>query len=180
MVSMSISLIAVFLPILMMGGIVGRYFREFAITLSASILISLFISLTATPMMAARLIDDKIQPGDGAPGADGRRKSLYKRVTGKLSAMVRRPASTFVHETYEDSLNWALDHSLFMLLTLFATIALTVWLYVIVPKGFFPQEDTGQIQGGVQVDQASSFLLTRAKFQQHRRHHPARTRRSRR
>ena len=160
-VSMSISLIAVFIPILLMGGIVGRMFREFAVTLSASIVISLFVSLTATPMMAARMIDEKIEPdaGDGP-----RRKSLYRRVTGKLSYWFERGFG-FLHETYEDSLNWALNHSLFVLLSLFATIALTIFLYVTVPKGFFPQEDTAQLQGGVMVDQASSFLLTQAKFQ---------------
>ena len=162
-VSMSISLIAVFIPILMMGGIVGRMFREFAVTLSASILISLFISLTATPMMAARLIDENVEPAP--PGAPIKRKSLYKRSTERFSYWFER-GFNFVHVTYEDALNWALDHSLFMLLTLFATIFLTVWLYIIVPKGFFPQEDTGQLQGGVQVDQASSFILTRAKFKQ--------------
>ena len=161
-ISMSISLIAVFIPILMMGGIVGRMFREFAVTLSASILISLFISLTATPMMAARLIDEKVQPDAGGTG--DRRKSFYKRVTGRLSYWFEKGFG-FVHETYEDSLNWALDHSLLVLLTLFATIGLTIFLYIAAPKGFFPQEDTGQLQGGVQVDQASSFVLTRAKYQ---------------
>jgi multidrug efflux pump len=166
-ISMSISLIAVFIPILLMGGIVGRFFREFAVTLSASILISLFVSLTATPMMAARMIDEKIEPdaGGGGPRGADRPKSLYKRATGKLSYWFERSFG-FVHETYEDSLNWALDHSLIVLLSLFATIILTGVLYVVVPKGFFPQEDTGQLQGGVQVDQASSFLLTRAKFKQ--------------
>jgi multidrug efflux pump len=165
-VSMSISLIAVFIPILLMGGIVGRMFREFAVTLSASIMISLFVSLTATPMMSARLIDEKIEPdagGEGSGGGPGR-KSLYKRVTGKLAYWFEK-GFTFIHETYEDSLNWALNHSLIVLLSLFATIALTIFLYITVPKGFFPQEDTGQLQGGVMVDQASSFLLTRAKFQ---------------
>ena len=161
-VSMSISLIAVFLPILLMGGIVGRMFREFAVTLSASILISLFVSLTATPMMAARLIDDKSKPEDAKGEGRGH---YYKRAMGRVSYWFEK-GFNFIHETYEDSLNWALDHSLFVLLTLFATMALTVWLYIIVPKGFFPQEDTGQLQGGVQVDQASSFLLTRAKFKQ--------------
>jgi multidrug efflux pump len=161
-ISISISLIAVFLPILLMGGIVGRLFREFAVTLSASILISLFISLTATPMMAARLIDEKA-PQDGAADA-GRRKSFYSRTIGGLSDGFEK-GFTFIHETYEDSLNWALDHSRIMLFSLFATIILTFWLYGAAPKGFFPQEDTGQLQGGVVVDQASSFKLTRAKFQ---------------
>jgi multidrug efflux pump len=160
-VSMSISLIAVFIPILMMGGIVGRLFREFAVTLSASIMISLFVSLTTTPMMSARLIDEKAQPDSGSGG--GARKSLYKRITGRLSYWFEKGFG-FIHETYEDSLNWALDHSLFILLTLFATIIFTVFLYAVAPKGFFPQEDTGQLQGGTQVDQASSFVLTRAKY----------------
>jgi multidrug efflux pump len=160
-VSMSISLIAVFIPILLMGGIVGRMFREFAVTLSASIMISLFVSLTATPMMSARLIDEKIEADDGR---GPQRVGVYKHVTGKLAYWFEQ-GFTFIHETYEDSLNWALNNSLLVLLSLFATIALTIFLYITVPKGFFPQEDTGQLQGGVMVDQASSFLLTRAKFQ---------------
>ncbi len=161
-ISMSISLIAVFIPILMMGGIVGRMFREFAVCLSASVMISLFISLTTTPMMAARLIDEKVQPEVGG-GGGVRRKSLYKRVTGRLAYWFET-GFNFVHETYEDSLNWALDHSFLILMVLFATIGLTVFLYIAAPKGFFPQEDTGQLQGGTQVDQASSFILTRAKY----------------
>ncbi len=161
-VSMSISLIAVFIPILLMGGIVGRMFREFAVTLSASILISLFVSLTATPMMAARLIDETARPEDAAAGG---RRSLYKRAMGRVSSLFERGFG-FLHETYEDSLNWALDHRLLMILSLGATVILTVVLYVIVPKGFFPQEDTGQLQGGVVVDQASSFQLTKEKFKQ--------------
>ena len=162
-ISMSISLIAVFIPILLMGGIVGRMFREFAVCLSASVMISLFISLTTTPMMAARLIDDKVQPDAGGGGSGVRRKSLYKRVTGRLAYWFEE-GFNFVHETYEDSLNWALDHSFLILMVLFATIGLTVFLYIAAPKGFFPQEDTGQLQGGTQVDQASSFVLTRAKY----------------
>jgi multidrug efflux pump len=162
-ISISISLIAVFLPILLMGGIVGRLFREFAVTLSASILISLFISLTATPMMAARLIDEKVAPDSGA-AEPPRRKSLYKRAVGRLSSGFEK-GFTFLQETYEDSLKWALDHSLLVLFSLFATIILTFWFYGAAPKGFFPQEDTGQLQGGVVVDQASSFKLTRVKFQ---------------
>jgi multidrug efflux pump len=161
-VSMSISLIAVFMPILLMGGIPGRLFREFAVTLSASIIISLFVSLSATPMMAARLIDEttKAKDAEGRGGAN-----LYRRVMGRISQGLERGFG-WIHETYEDSLNWALDHSRFMMLTLLATVVLTVYLYIIVPKGFFPQEDTGQLQGGVQVDQASSFLLTRQKFKE--------------
>ena len=154
-ISISISLIAVFIPILMMGGIIGRMFREFAMTLSAAVLISLVISLTATPMMAARLIDDH-ETRRKAPGPMGR---FFGRIGDGLEK-----GFTFLHETYEDSLTWALDHSLIVLLGLFATIVLTVYLYATVQKGFFPQQDTGQLQGGVQVDQASSFRSTSQKF----------------
>ena len=156
--SISISLIAVFIPILAMGGIVGRLFREFAVTLSAAIVISLFVSLTATPMMAARLIDDH-------PGESGRtrRRTLWQRFWGRASDGFEWGFGRATR-AYEHSLAWALDNSLLVLMMLFATIGLTVYLYAIVPKGFFPQEDTGLLVGGVQVDQASSFELTAAKF----------------
>jgi multidrug efflux pump len=156
-ISISISLIAVFIPILMMGGIIGRMFREFAMTLSAAVLISLVISLTATPMMAARLIDDH-ETKRKAPGPIGR---FFGRMGDGLEK-----GFTFLHETYEDSLTWALDNSLIVLIGLFATVALTVYLYINVQKGFFPQQDTGQLQGGVQVDQAASFRATSQKFRQ--------------
>ena len=151
--SMSISLIAVFIPILMMGGIVGRLFREFAMTLSASILISLLLSLTATPMMAARLIDE--HPGEGTHA----RRGFWSRVASGFEWGFDR-----ILHTYERSLNWALDNSLLVLVSLIATIFLTVYLYVIVPKGFFPQEDTGTLIGGIQSDQASSFENTASKM----------------
>ncbi len=167
-VSMSISLIAVFIPIIAMGGIVGRLFREFALTLSASILISLLLSLTATPTMAARLIDD--QHDGGKP-----RNTAWRKFWGGTAD---RFELGFDHilATYEKSLAWALDNSLLVLMMLITTICLTVFLYIKVPKGFFPQEDTGTLIGGVQVDQSSSFALTAAKF--HRlqaivRHDPA-------
>ena len=158
-VSMSISLIAVFIPILMMGGIVGKLFREFAMTLSAAILISLVVSLTATPMMAAYLVDERVtgDPAD-APRKRGV-KGFFSWCAGKLER-----GFNWMAETYEGSLIWALDHKRIVLFSLFATIVFNVYLYIIVPKGFFPQQDTGQLQGGVQVDQASSFLSTRAKF----------------
>ena len=156
--SISISLIAVFIPILAMGGIVGRLFREFAVTLSAAIVISLFVSLTATPMMAARLIDDR-QGED----AKTRRRSHWQRFWGRASDGFEWGFGRATR-AYEHSLAWALDNSLLVLMVLFATIGLTVYLYAIVPKGFFPQEDTGLLVGGVQVDQASSFELTAAKF----------------
>ncbi len=156
-ISISISLIAVFIPILLMGGIIGRMFREFAVTLSAAVLISLVVSLTATPMLAARLIQDRDAP-KRAQGPIGR---FFGHISNGLEK-----AFTFLHETYEDSLVWALNFAPLVLIGLFATIVLTIYLYIIVPKGFFPQQDTGQLQGGVQVDQASSFRATSQKFRQ--------------
>ena len=155
-VSMSISLIAVFLPILAMGGLVGRLFREFAMTLSASILISLLLSLTATPAMAARLIDDH-------RGGPKPRDTAWKRFWGRTADTFETGFDRLL-KTYEGSLAWALDNSLLVLFMLITTVCLTVFLYIKVPKGFFPQEDTGLLIGGVQVDQASSFALTAAKF----------------
>ena len=155
-VSMSVSLIAVFLPILAMGGLVGRLFREFAMTLSASIVISLLLSLTATPAMAARLIDDH-------KGGPKPRDTAWKKFWGRTADGFESGFDRLL-KTYEGSLAWALDNSLLVLFMLITTICLTVFLYIKVPKGFFPQEDTGTLIGGVQVDQASSFALTAAKF----------------
>ncbi len=146
--SMSISLIAVFIPILLMGGIVGRLFREFAMTLSVAIMISLAISLTTTPMMCALLL--KRTPH----GHQGR----FHRVTERVfDAMLRR---------YDRTLTWALDHPRLILTILVATIATNFYLYSVVPKGFFPQQDTGRINGGIQADQSISFQLMRQKLQQ--------------
>jgi multidrug efflux pump len=157
---MSISLIAVFIPILLMGGIVGRLFREFAMTLSCAILISLIISLTTTPMMAARLIDEPAKPGEAEAQ---RRRGGWRGLLSHVSNALER-GFNWMAETYEGSLIWALDHKRIVLLSLLATIAFNVYLYAIVPKGFFPQQDTGQLQGGIQVDQASSFESTKLKF----------------
>ena len=157
-VSMSISLIAVFLPILLMGGIVGRLFREFAMTLSAAILISLVVSLTTTPTMAARLIDERPQEGAAA-----RRRGWWNRFWGGVGDRLERGFQWMV-DTYEGSLAWALDHGRIVLLVLAGTVALNVYLYTAVAKGFFPQQDSGILQGGIQVDQASSFALTQKKL----------------
>ena len=146
-VSMSISLIAVFIPILMMGGIIGRLFREFAVTLSVAILISMVVSLTTTPMMCARLLKPRRE--DKKPG--------------RLAAWSER-GFAWVLRGYERTLGWSLRHPLLVLLVLGATIALNVYLYVIVPKGFFPQQDTGRLVGSIQADQASSFQAVRVKL----------------
>ena len=144
--SMSLSLIAVFIPILLMGGIVGRLFREFAVTLSAAILISLVVSLTATPMMCARLL-----------------RSRTDEPPGRLARWGER-ALAGVHDGYRRSLDWALAHGRLMLVLLLATVAFNVYLYTIVPKGFFPQQDTGRLTGNIQADQSISFQAMRDKL----------------
>jgi multidrug efflux pump len=144
---MSTSLVAVFIPLLAMGGLIGRLFREFAVTLSAAIGISLLVSLTLTPMMCARLL------GSGAPETAPPR---WKRATERAFDALARG--------YERSLGWALRHPPLMLLVFIATIALSVWLYVIVPKGFFPQQDIGLMIGNVQADQSISFQAMRDKM----------------
>ena len=146
--SMSLSLIAVFIPILLMGGIVGRYFREFAITLSVAIFVSLLVSLTTTPMMCARFLrhDPQRKPG-----------RFFQYSERAFNAMLR---------LYERTLRWALSQPLLMIFVLFVTVCLNVFLYVQVPKGFFPSEDTGVLVGGVQADQSISFQLMSQKMKQ--------------
>jgi multidrug efflux pump len=143
--SMSLSLIAVFIPILAMGGIIGRLFREFAVTLSVAILLSLIVSLTVTPVMCSRLLAAR------ESGRPARWKLWSER------------AFDWLAHGYERSIAWALRHSLLMLLAFFAVIVLNVYLYVIVPKGFFPQQDVGLVVGGIQADQSISFQAMREK-----------------
>jgi len=138
--SISISLIAVFIPLLFMGGIVGRLFREFAVTLSAAVMISLVISLTTTPMMCAYLL----------------RRSVEARAPNRLQRL-SEASFTRVLRAYEKSLDWALGNKGLVLLILVAVIGLNVYLFIIVPKGFFPQQDTGQLNGGLRADQSISF-----------------------
>jgi multidrug efflux pump len=137
--TISISLIAVFIPLLMMGGIVGRLFREFAVTLSTAVFVSMIISLTTTPMMCAYLLKDERSVKHGR---------LY---------MASEKAFDWVLSLYRGSLRWVLDHPALTLIVLFITIALNVWLIVKIPKGFFPVEDTGAISGSVRGPQDSSF-----------------------
>jgi len=152
--SMSLSLIAVFIPILLMGGIVGRLFREFAVTLSVAILISLAVSLTMTPMMCARLLQ---APRERRPG---RFFTASERVFKWMLA------------EYEASLSWALRHSPLMMLILAATIGLNFCLFAGVPytsfhgvpKAFFPQQDTGRMVGSIQADQGISFQAMQQKL----------------
>ena len=145
--SISLSLVAVFIPLLFMGGQTGRLFREFAVTLSAAVLISLLISLTTTPMMCAWLLkpDAHTKP----PG----------RVARWFEAAFRR-----LHRGYEISLDWALASRVIVMLSLLAVIALNVYLFVAIPKGYFPQQDSGQISGGIRADRSISFQAMQTKL----------------
>jgi multidrug efflux pump len=142
--SISVSLIAVFIPILMMGGIVGRLFREFAVTLSTAIVVSMVISLTTTPTMCAHLLKSHPAKEDKLEAHN----RLYR---------MSEAGFTWLLETYRRTLTWALNHSVLMLIVLALTIALNVVLIVRIPKGFFPQQDTGAIVGGLQGPQDASF-----------------------
>ncbi|MBC7203518.1 MAG: efflux RND transporter permease subunit, partial [Pusillimonas sp.] len=147
-VAMSVSLVAVFIPILLMGGIPGRLFREFALTLSAAILVSLVLSLILTPMMCAhwlRVRDKSAAHDEGTK----RRETWVERSLLWIGRICLRG--------YQRSLDWALAHSRITLLILLGTIGLNVYLYSVVPKGFFPQQDTGQLLGFFRVDQGTSF-----------------------
>ena len=144
--SMSVSLVAVFIPILLMGGIVGRLFREFAVTLSVAIMVSLLVSLTTTPMMCARLL-----------------KPRSARVPGRLFLASERVFAGLLHR-YERSLSWALSHAWLMIVLLLVTVGLNIYLFVIVPKGFFPQQDSGRLIGNIQADQSISFQAMQKKL----------------
>jgi multidrug efflux pump len=144
--SMSISLVAVFLPMLLMGGLVGRYFHEFAVTLSVAVLVSLVVSLTTTPMMCARLL---------RPVAEVKHGRLYN---------ASERGFVWLHERYRSSLDFALRHTFATALAMLAVIGLNIWLYTVVPKGFFPQQDTGRIVGNIQADQATSFQAMQPKL----------------
>jgi multidrug efflux pump len=139
-VSISISLIAVFIPILLMGGIVGRLFREFAVVLSVAIVISMVLSLTTTPMMCSRLLRPHTSEGHGR---------LF---------MLNERIFKWIMRHYERSLTWVLAHQRFTLGVTLGTMAATVLLYIVVPKGFFPQQDTGRLNGNIQASQDISYL----------------------
>jgi multidrug efflux pump len=142
--SMSLSLVAVFIPILMMGGIIGRLFREFAVVLSLTILVSLAVSLTATPMMCSRLL--RKEKGHGKLYAAS--ENAFKWILG----------------VYERSLGWVLEHSLLVLLIAIGTLALNAVLLLAIPKDFFPQQDTGRLNGSIIADQDTSFQSMQQKI----------------
>lgn len=184
-VSISLSLIAVFLPILLMGGIVGRLFREFAVTMSVSILISMVISLTATPMMCDILLKEHVHPVDPKP-------HLHHRLRARAASLARWPGQALVwaidllrvigrgiarfklvaqklfdraYQGYAMSIGWALDHKRITFAALLVTICVNIYLYKIVPKGFFPQQDNGRIVGFIQADQSISFTAMQEKLE---------------
>jgi multidrug efflux pump len=146
--SMSLSLVAVFLPILLMGGILGRLFREFAITLSVAVLVSLVVSLTTTPMMCSRFIRQ------GDPDSQGALFRWSERLFEDTRAL------------YGRSLAWALRNRRVVVVLLIATVIFNIYLYIVIPKGFFPQQDTGRLVGGIQADQAISFQSMAGKLRQ--------------
>jgi multidrug efflux pump len=147
--SISLSLVAVFIPLLFMGGQEGRLFREFAVTLSAAVLISLVISLTTTPMMCAWLL----------------RPDAHERRPGRISRGLER-AFGWSQKAYEHSLDWALSAQWLVLLILGLVIALNAFLFIQIPKGYFPRQDSGQMQGGLRADQSISFQAMQAKLRQ--------------
>ncbi len=140
-ISISLSLVAVFIPILFMGGIIGRYFREFAVTLSVAIAVSAVVSLTLTPMMCARLL---------------RADNAAERRPGRLERGLERSFNA-VHRGYAQGLDWVLAHQAVMLLTTLAAVVASVWLYIHIPKGFFPQQDTGLLFGVTDAPPDISF-----------------------
>jgi len=143
--SMSVSLIAVFLPILLMGGLVGKLFREFAVTLSVAIAASLLVSLTTTPMLCAQFLKSH----------DARRHGLFYRAS--------ESAFQWLHNEYAVGLRWVLRHQALMLCVVLGTVALNVYLFKMVPKGFFPQQDTGRLRGSTNAAQDISFPAMREK-----------------
>ena len=169
-ISISLSLIAVFIPILLMGGIIGRLFREFAVVLSIAILISMVISLTVTPMMSDILLRDHrgTQPAKTNQASRGFRffRSVYNGFAAGLQKMQHGFGLGFdkTYQLYAKTIAWALDHRKLMLLGLLVTIGLNVYLYKVVPKGFFPQQDTGRVMGFIQADQSVSFNTMKDKL----------------
>jgi multidrug efflux pump len=140
--SMSVSLIAVFVPILFMGGMLGRLFREFAVTLSVAVLVSLVLSLTTTPMLCARFL----------------------RAKSSARARPRCDFFAWLLDKYARSLNWSLRHGRVVILILISTVGLNLWLFSIVPKDLFPQEDTGRLAGAIRAEETVSFQFMRSKL----------------
>jgi multidrug efflux pump len=143
--SMSLSLIAVFIPILLMGGIVGKLFREFAVTLSVAIAVSLLVSLTTTPMLCARFLKSRDESRHGP---------VYR---------TSERAFQWMHDEYARGLRWVLRHQVLILCIVFGTVGLNIYLFTIVPFGFFPQQDTGRMGGRTRASQDISFDAMKVK-----------------
>jgi len=152
--SISLSLVAVFIPLLFMGGQVGRLFREFAITLSVAVMISLVISLTTTPMLCALLL----KPGQQLESGQGRVSRWFSRWSERGFDRILK--------AYEHALDWALDMKWLVMVILAFVVGLNVYLFAAAPKGFFPQQDTGQLNGGIRADQSISFQAMQGKLRQ--------------
>ncbi|MBW8824147.1 MAG: efflux RND transporter permease subunit [Xanthomonadales bacterium] len=152
--AISISLVAVFIPLLFMGGLIGRLFREFAVTMTVAVMISMLLSLTTTPMIAATLLRGRETRAARRTSIGGRLASLAERAVAKMRAR------------YERSLDWALANRGAVLLLLLGAALLNVYLMVIVPKGFFPEQDTGSLNGGLRMDQSVSFVQSGEKLHQ--------------
>ncbi|GFO55923.1 multidrug resistance protein MdtC [Geomonas sp. Red276] len=146
--SMSVSLVAVFIPILLMGGMVGRLFREFAVTLSAAIMVSLLVSLTLTPMMCARFLKPEVP----------RQHGVFFRTSEAMF--------DWMHGTYRQTLRWALRHHRITLAVMLTTLVVNGFLFYLVPKGFFPEQDTGRLAGSIQAAQDISFQAMSDKLKQ--------------
>jgi multidrug efflux pump len=149
-ISMSVSLVAVFIPLLLMGGIVGRLFREFAVTLSIAIGVSLLVSLTTTPTMCAKFL---------RPAA---KEEKHNRIYRMSEWVFDKTLAAYRH-----ALGWVLEYQLITLVVTILVACLSVYLYIIVPKGFFPQQDTGRISGSVQAAQDISFQAMRDKMERY-------------
>ena len=168
--SMSLSLIAVFIPILLMGGIVGRLFREFAVTISIAIVISLAVSLTTTPMMSAFLLKRRKRREAAAGVTAVAQEGPATRSEGtaadpvKFAEPATGPVFRLLLAAYGVTLGWALRHGRIVMLVLGAALCLNIYLFDIVPKGFFPSEDTGRMVGRIRADQGISFQLMRDKL----------------
>ena len=161
-ISMSLSLVAVFIPFQLVGGILGRLFREFTLTLTVSILISLVLSLTTTPMMCAWIL--KRPPADSPPGESS--DAQQPGAGGSRAGSWFERVFTSVKRDYERSLAWTLRHPGLMVLTIPAALILTIFLIWVMPGGFFPQQDTGQLRGGMRGDASASFQSLKPKLQQ--------------
>ncbi|MBS0199160.1 MAG: efflux RND transporter permease subunit [Proteobacteria bacterium] len=152
--AISISLVAVFIPLLFMGGLIGRLFREFAVTMTVAVMISMLLSLTTTPMIAATMLRGRDPHAAPRTSFGGRFAALAERVVAGMRAR------------YERSLDWALANRGAVLLLLLGAALLNVYLMVVVPKGFFPEQDTGSLNGGLRMDQSVSFVQSGEKLQQ--------------